>query len=109
MKHMTRDHLDVLQNIEFALVNCARKDPTIDDRVIDQALQVAMQQTDAGGSDPRVVMLCDLLDGMRAYRQEVPENIWHAGLRTVDDSVRRHSTLRPGEKSYLEFVKKYVV
>lgn len=109
MKQMTRDHLDVLQNIEFILVTYARRDPAIDDDIIDRALQIAMGRTDVvGETDPRVMTLCEGLEQMRETRQDVSDTIWRAGLRTVDESVRRHSSLKPGEKSYLQFVGPYV-
>ena len=109
MKHMTRDHVDVLQNIEFALVSGSRRDRSIDDRTVDLALQVAMQPGDPGESlGPQVEMLYELLQVMRANREDISDEIWRAGLRTVRDSVHRHSDLRPGEKAYLQFVSQYV-
>jgi hypothetical protein len=109
MKQITRDHPDVLQNIEFILVSCAREDPAIDDDIIDRAIQVALGRWDvAGETDPRVMTLCNALEGIRATREDVPETIWRAGLRTVDESVRRHSARKPGEKSYLQFVGPYI-
>jgi hypothetical protein len=109
MKQMTRDHLDVLQNIEFILVTHARRDPTSDDDIIDRALQITMGRTDvAGETDPGVMALCEGLEMIRESREDVSDTIWRAGLRTVDESVRRHSHLKPGEKSYLQFVGSYV-
>jgi len=57
-KRMARDHLDVLQNIEFTLVSAHR----------------------------------------------VSDDVWRDGLRTVLQSVHRHSDLRPGSRAYLDFV-----
>jgi hypothetical protein len=108
-KHMTRDHVDVLQNIEAALVMCSRKDQSIDDRMVDVALEKAIQQIEPGeDTGPHVWMMYDLLKVMRANRDDVSDEIWRAGLRTVRDSVHRHSELRPGEKAYLHFVSQYV-
>jgi hypothetical protein len=109
MKQMTRDHLDVLQNIEFALVNSARRDQSIDDRMVDAALNEAIQPGAANEqAKPQIEMICARLDQMRAIREDVSDEIWQAGLRTVRDSVRRHSDLQPGEKAYLQFVSQYV-
>jgi hypothetical protein len=109
MKQMTRDHLDVLENIEFVLVTHARHDPSIDDDIIDRALQITMGRTDVvGETDPRVMTLCRSLEEIRESREDVPDTIWRAGLRTVDESVRRHSRLGSGEKSYLQFVGPYI-
>jgi len=108
-KSMTRDHVDVLQNIEFALVNAAREDPNIDDRMIAQSLRICMHQTDSpDDAGLPVVRLCGVLKAMRSFREDVPDDIWLAGLETVDDSVRRHSSLLPGVRSYLDFVNGFV-
>jgi hypothetical protein len=109
MKQMSRDHLDVLQNIEFTLITTARQDREIDDRTIDEALRIALR----GGepeedTDGATVELVELLDEMREFRSEVPDNVWQAGLKTVRDSVRKHSGLTPGEKRYIRFVEPYV-
>jgi hypothetical protein len=109
MKHMTRDHVDVLQNIEFTLVSCSRRDRSIDDRMVAAALEAALRPSDADvDMAPQVEMMCELLQGMRETREDVSDEIWRAGLRTVRDSVHRHSGLRPGEKAYLQFVSPYV-
>jgi hypothetical protein len=109
MKHMTRDHLDVLQNIESVLVAARTKVPSIDDDAVDRALRIAMS---GGGpedaDDLKGRVLCGILQSTRNIRDDVPDHIWRAGLKTVADSVRRHSTLAPGETSYLDFVAQYV-
>ena len=67
MKQMSRDHLDVLQNIEFALVTLAREDRSIDDRMVDAALREEMQRGEAGeDTSPQVEMLCELLQTIRS-------------------------------------------
>jgi hypothetical protein len=102
---MKRDHLDVLQNIEFTLVQEARNDPKIDDATIDQALGNCLDQTNLpADADSRVVRLCF----MRDVREDVSDELWRAGLRTVRKSVRTHSSLAPGDTGYLDFVRPYV-
>jgi hypothetical protein len=109
MKQMSRDHLDVLQNIEFALINLARQEDEIDDRTIDEALRIALRGGEPDeDTDGFVVELLEVLDEMRDFRGDVPDNIWQAGLKTVRDSVRNHSSLAPGEKRYIRFVEPYV-
>jgi hypothetical protein len=111
MKQMSRDHLDVLQNIEFTLISAARQDHHIDDRVLDQVLSLSMRSRrpdEAEDAEPIVIELHDALQDMRAFRGDVPDHIWQAGLKTVRDSVRRHSSLTPGEKRYIRFVEPYV-
>lgn len=108
MKEMSRDHLDVLQNIEFSLVTCARQDQSVDDRTIDEALSLSLRGGDIESGDGTIADICEALEEMRDFRGDVPDNIWHAGLKTVRDSVRRHSSLAQGDKGYLHFVEKYV-
>ncbi len=108
-KRLERDHIDVLQNIEFALVQQARKNPAIDDFIIDQALQTSIVGADPPeGTDPRLVSLCESLESVRSLRADVSDAIWSAGLRKIQKSVRLHSNLAPGETSYLDFVRPYV-
>ncbi len=108
-KHMTRDHVDVLQNIEFALVQEARRDPEIDDATIDRALGNCLDRTALpDDADSRDVRLCRMLESMQALHKEVSAELWHAGLRTVRKSVRTHSSLAPGDTGYLDFVRPYV-
>jgi len=45
LKRMPRDHLDVLQNIEFILVTGYREDRSIDDRIVADALKAAINGT----------------------------------------------------------------
>ena len=106
MKHMTRDHLDVLQNIEFVLVSGYRSDRSIDDRIVADVLIAAI--LDAEPEDSRARSLNESLEGIRELRADISDDIWRDGLRTVLESVHRHSSLRPGAKDYLDFVSDYV-
>jgi hypothetical protein len=108
MKHITRDHLDVLQNIESALMACHKQVPDIDDYAVDRALENAIRAGEPDRADPAVEVLGCALEAIRNSRDDVPDHIWRGGLKTVSDSVRRHSTLAPGETSYLEFVAQYI-
>ena len=108
MKQMARDHEDVLQNIEFVLVNSHRQDPEIDDRVTDQALRACLSGADPAGLEPPVPDLIAALTSFRQVREDVSEEVWREGLRVVQESVRRHSQFRPGETSYLDFAGQYI-
>jgi hypothetical protein len=106
IKHMSRDHLDVLQNIEFVLVEAHRADPKVDDRIVHEALSATLSRKTV--DDPDVAELVALLDNMRIIREDVGDDVWRAAIKLVDDSVRRHSDLAPGNTAYLLFVSKYV-
>lgn len=109
MKQMTRDHADVLHNIELTLVSAAREDDQIDDRWIHEALESFLVRRDADDEpEPLVSQLKDRLLATRALRHDVPDAIWQAGLKTVRDSVARHSKLAPGDKDYIRYVSAYV-
>jgi hypothetical protein len=106
MEQMASEHQDVLQNIEFVLVDGHREDPTIDDRHVDAALKTAL-----GGKepeDPRAIDLAEQLASVRQMREDVPEPVWLECLRVVQQSVKRHSNLRPGERTYLNFAGRFI-
>ena len=102
MKHMARDHLDVLQNIEFVLVSGYRSDRSIDDRIVADVLIAAI--FDAEPEDTRARSLNESMESIRVLRSDIPDDIWRDGLRTVLESVHRHSSLKPGARDYLDFV-----
>ena len=106
MKHMARDHLDVLQNIEFVLVSGYRSDRSIDDRIVADVLIAAI--FDAEPEDTRARSLNESMESIRVLRSDIPDDIWRDGLRTVLESVHRHSSLKPGSRGYLDFVSDYV-
>ncbi len=109
MRKMARDHQDVLQNIEFALVTGHRKDPEIDDSKAIAALTASLAGVDPETlDDHRVSDLVKALATIRQLRAELPEDVWREGLRVVKESIRRHSDLQPGETKYLDFVKEYI-
>jgi len=102
LKRMVRDHQDILQNIEFVLVSAYRNDQSIDDRIVAEALKAAIRNEAA--EDALAESLNEGLEETRLFRSDVSDDIWRDGLRTVLQSVHRHSNLRPGEREYLDFV-----
>ncbi|OHB74672.1 MAG: hypothetical protein A2Z25_09335 [Planctomycetes bacterium RBG_16_55_9] len=107
LRRMTRDHVDVLQNIEFALISGYREDRGIDDRIIAEALRAAIR--DETPESDRAKSLLYELEQVYGLRCDVSDDVWKDGLRTVLQSVRRHSSLRPGERNYLDFVSDFIV
>jgi single-stranded DNA-specific DHH superfamily exonuclease len=106
MKRMVRDHQDVLQNIEFILVSRYRENRRIDDRIIADALKATIHGNTA--EDALAESLKEGLEEMRLFRSDVSDDVWRDGLRTVLQSVHRHSYLRPGEREYLDFVSNFI-
>lgn len=110
MKQMSRDHLDVLENIEFALVRTAQRFPAIDDSVLDEALRFALaDRAPDDDSEDEVKNVYRVLLAVRRERKDVSHGVWNSGLKTVRDSVRRHSSLTPGDRAYIRFVEPYVM
>jgi len=107
MKRMTQDHQDVLQNIEFVLVTGYREDRTIDDRIIADALEAAIHGDTP--EDNLAHSLNESLEGMREFRHDISDETWRDCLRTVLQSVHRHSSLRPGSRGYLDFVSDFIL
>jgi len=106
-KRMRRDYPDVLQNIEFTLIQAWRGRPDIDDCVIRDVLRAALAGHSPQEEGP-VRGLFEVLLAMRHERDDVSDDVWAAGLRTILDSVRFHSSFRPGEVSYLRFVDRFM-
>ncbi|MBN1556193.1 MAG: hypothetical protein JXA11_15740 [Phycisphaerae bacterium] len=102
-RRMSRDHLDVLQNIEFALNSARREqfDVDVDDHACHAAIEAALTNTEPPYEAAAVVG--QYLSDIRDIRLEIPEDIWKEGLRVVARSIRNHSQRRPGEVSYLDF------
>jgi hypothetical protein len=104
-RRMVREHLDVLQNIESTLVGAARDAEEVDDRVVEQVLQLAIRG--ASSENPIVQWVLDLLASMRETRGDVSDDVWRDGLRVVYTSLKRHSYCRSGEYEYLAFASQY--
>jgi len=104
---MTRDHLGVLQNIEFSIVSTCSDCCDIDDSVIASALKTLI--ADGEPADELSGLLVNSLENTRLVRVDVPETIWKNGLKVVLESVHTHSKARPGDRDYLNFVLPYVV
>jgi len=102
LKRMVSDHQDLLENIESILVSRYRDDGSIDDRIISDALKAAIHGDMA--EEALAESLNKDLGEARQLSSDVSDDIWRDGLRTVLQSVHRHSNLRLGEREYLDFV-----
>ena len=107
LKRMSRDHQDVLQNIEFVLVTRHREDRSIDDRIVADALEAAIHGDTP--EDNLAQSLNESLEGMREFRCDISDEIWRDCLRTVLQSVHRHSSLARGSRAYLDFVSDFIL
>jgi hypothetical protein len=105
-KQMTRDHVDVLQNIEFCLVSAWRNDSSIDDKVIAYALKKSIADTEFP-NEPNSPLISSL-ENARLLRLDVPDDIWRNGLKVVLESVYTHSDAKEGDRDYLEFVSEFM-
>ena len=103
---MTKDHVDVLQNIEAVLVAAWREHLEIDDRLTAMALKAAIDHTEP--MDELAQIMVTGLENTRQFRSDVSEEIWTAGLQVVLKSVHTHSQSKPGEQNYLRFASRFV-
>ena len=100
---------DGLQHVEFAFAAIARKDPKLDDASILEAVEMYLKGTDPSEStSPKVAEVWALIGATRETRTNVPDREWGASLRAVAQSARSHSTLAPGERSYIAFISRYL-
>lgn len=105
-RKMQRDHIDVLQNIEFVIVKAFKENPDVDDAAVREALVATLNFREPVGD-----AACQVRDSIRAAREmraTLAESIWLDGIRVVLDSVKNHSEFKPGETSYLRFVQPFV-
>jgi hypothetical protein len=100
-------HLDVLHNIESALVEMWKSDPSIDDHAVSRALRAALDGK--APDDPVVALLFARLTAIRLHRKDVPEVVWKAALEKIHGSVRLHSSREDGDVSYLTFAEQYIL
>jgi uncharacterized alpha-E superfamily protein len=106
IKRMVRDHQDVLQNIESTIISEYRENRRIDDRIVADALKAAIHSETA--ENDLAESIEQALEEIRMFRSDVSDDVWRDGLRTVLQSVHRHSYLRPGEREYLGFVSDFI-
>jgi len=104
---MIENYQDVLQNIEFTLIECYRENNEIDDATIALALRCAIlsEQPQNDLADG----LVDALAQAREIREDVSDDLWCDCMRTVLRSVDRHSNLKPGKRDYIHFVSPYII
>ena len=109
LRRMPEEHPDLLQNIEFFLVQAWRDDPRVDDEAADTALRLALAgESPDSAKDPQVRRILIALGAVWELRDDLTDDVWHDALLTVKQSVRRHSTCRPGERRYLHFAAPFV-
>ena len=105
-RKMTRDHVDVLENIEFVLVEAWREHSEIDDRIVMNALNASISGVEPVEPMPRLVFR--RLGEMRLVRSDVDDPIWIGGLKVVLESVHTHSNAHPGDIDYLKFSERFI-
>lgn len=105
-QEITRQLPDVLQNIEVTLADCWHMEPELDDALVHHSLRAAMLRSRPEDVNARMIFV--RLEMMRSLREDVDPADWHDALRVVDESVRTHSTLAPGECNYLLFIAPFV-
>jgi hypothetical protein len=105
-KEMTTRYVDVLQNIESAIVAACDEHETIDDRIIAAALRASIEESQP--TDSPTTFLFDTLKTTRLNRPDVSDEIWTKGLKVVLESVRTHSDRNPGDTDYLDFIRSFL-
>jgi uncharacterized alpha-E superfamily protein len=96
------NYQDVLQNIEFALIQNYQQCKDIDDNIIARSLECSILWE---VPENRLVQeLRNSLSDIRNMRTDISDDIWQDCLRTVLQSVHRHSNLKQGRRDYIEFV-----
>lgn len=105
-REMTENHVDVLESIEFAIVNTWREDQRIDDKVVAAVLKALIREEEPKNEMARP--LIKAIENTRLVRSDVSDEIWTKGLKVVLESVYTHSDAEEGDRSYLEFAGIYI-
>ena len=106
LKQMSRDHEDVLQNIELVLVTAYRSFGDVDDHAAHEAVTCAL--TSETPKTAAVAAMVSSLTRAREMRDDVSDQVWTDCLKVVAQSIRRHSTFAPGETEYFDFVSMFL-
>ena len=96
-------NLDVLFSIEGTCTRCAAEDQRIDDSIVWSVLHALILE-DPPSTLPHAWLYSEIL-AARELGRDIDEETWNECLRMVRDSVDRHSAHRPGDFSYLAYIK----
>lgn len=105
-KRYLERHTDLLQNIETMLFEQSLDDESIDDRSIYTAIRCYLLHSDPPNESTARVLFA--LNQLRELRQDASDDVWNDGLRVLLGSLHTHSSLRPGEMGYLDFVGEFM-
>lgn len=105
-KEMTNKHVDVLQNIESAIIGVYQNNENLDDHLVASALHASIHSstTDHELSN----QLIQSFEDVRLLRSDISDIIWIWGLKVVLDSVHTHSSAQSGDTDYLNFISNFV-
>ncbi len=111
MNRMMHEHQDLLQNIEFFVIQAYHHDTSgrIDDRAVMNGYRSALLRHNPDDSPAGSVT--QAIADARSMREDVApvsDALWHDAIRVLMRSVKNHSDLLPGETSYLDFVDRFV-
>ena len=115
------EHLDILQNIEFAIVQTDNQTDGLTDWEVEDALSELIRrgnafrrgrETEPRRLAPKTQAVADMVEDMLALRIEdlgaddtLDEHL--KALKTVRASVKRHRRIH-GRRGYLDFIHEYV-
>jgi len=105
-REMTEHHVDVLENIEFAIIKVWRENERIDDHAVVAALKAVIEGTTPDSEESR--LLVKAIENARRLRRDVSDEIWVKGLKVVLGSVYTHSEAGQGDVFYLEFADMFI-
>jgi hypothetical protein len=106
-RRMIRDHVDVLKNVEFTLVDAANESTEFDDHLVEKVLRHSIERTSS--EDPIVTWAMALLAEARDLRADVSDSLWRDALQVIYASLKRQSACEPGDTSYLGFISQFIL
>ncbi|MDH7485375.1 MAG: hypothetical protein QHJ81_03770 [Anaerolineae bacterium] len=121
MDDWIEEHLDILQNIEFAIVQADNQTDGLTDWEVEDALSELIcrgnafqrgRETEPRSLPPKAQAVADMVEDILAFRIEdlgaedtLAEHL--RALKTVRASVKRHRRIH-GRRGYLDFIREHV-
>jgi hypothetical protein len=102
---ITEHHTDLLEGIEGTILETWRYVTGLCDHWTHLGLVAAMRGDMPDHSCS--MMLFEALRKLREERDDVDDELWLDALRVVDQSLRDHSSVRHGDRSYLTFIRTF--
>jgi len=106
MREARRDLAHVHFSIEASLANYFQEYPQVEDRHVDAAMRWFIDEVDS--EDDETDYVIDILELLLDQHPELTDNQWLGCLESLRESISTWSSLKPGDRGYLNYVTRFV-